>query len=84
MDVDEPRKFGTIPISMKEFSPEDGETTNADVHLRGVQEGSNLPQNICIRRRTVVESRGIDESHSSSVESELIRGLDFGRTRLRW
>ena len=40
-------------------------------------------QNICVSRRTVIESRGVDEDHCSSIERELIGELDLGRTRLR-
>ena len=45
-DVDNPGKLGPLPISVTKFSPEDQETRNADVCLRGGQENRNHPQNI--------------------------------------
>ena len=82
MNVDDPGERRSILVSVKEFNPVGGETKYADERLRCVQEKCDRPQNVGIVRYGVIKSRGIDESHRSPVESELVRSLDLGRTRL--
>ena len=82
MDVDDSGKLGSFLVPVRRFGSEDRETTNADVHLRSGQESGNHFQNVRIALRGVVETRGIDESYTPSVESELVCELDLGSTRL--
>ena len=56
---------------------------NDDVHLHGSQESGDYLQNIRIALRGVIKSRGIDESYTTSVKSELVSELDLGCTRLQ-
>ena len=51
------------------------------MRLRSGQESSDHLQNIRIALRGVVKSRGIDESYTPSVKSELVCELDLGCTR---
>ena len=57
--------------------------SNAGVCLRVGQEICDQPQNFCIALRSIIESRGIDESNRSPVQIELFRELDSGCTRLQ-
>ena len=82
LNVDDPGKFRPFPTPAKKFNPEDQETADADVHLRD-QESSNHPQNLRIALWRATQSWGIDENDPSPIESEFIRELDLGRTRIQ-
>ena len=73
MDVDDPGERSPILISVEKFSPEGRETASGDVCLRVGQEICDQLQNLRIAHCSVIESRGVDEGHRSSVESEFVR-----------
>ena len=78
MDVDDSCELRPFLVSVGELSLHDRETANADACLLGCEEKRDHLQNLRITLRSVIESRGVDESHSSSVENEFIRELNLG------
>ena len=78
VDVDDPSKLGTFPISVEKLVRKT-RTTNVNGHLHSGHEIYNL-QNL-LGLRGIIKARGVDESHCVSVQSEFARGLDFGPRR---
>lgn len=64
-------------------SLEGWKSVEVDVYLRGGQESCDHLENIRVAFRSVIEPRGIDENHPSSIKDEFIRELDLGRTRVQ-
>ena len=50
---------------------------NPNLHSRGGQESCNSLQNSRIALHSVIESWGVDESHSSPIENKFIRKLNL-------
>ena len=83
MDVDDPSERCPFLVPVEKLSREDRDVSNADVRLRVGQEICDQLQNFGIALRSIIESRGIDESYRPSIESELLRDPDLGGTRLK-
>ena len=83
MNVDDPSKLRTFLISVNRVISGGLKVMTVDTRLRGGQESGNHLQNIRIAFRSVIEPRGVNEDHPSSIEREFIRELHLGRTRFQ-
>jgi len=78
MDVYDPCELRPVLIPSTRGS-DPGWARNTRLSLRCGQEGSDIPQDVRIALRSIVESWCIDEGHTPPIELEFVRELDLGR-----